>query len=359
LPRLAILAGLGLALGVLALAAGTGLRSGPRRSALELGALTRTAAFVDGTLRSTKRLADLRQSSWGGPITAADGESVTIFLSDSYPVDPAKQQAAADFLTQLYHGSELSSVTVYLAPLAEVESVCSPGAVGCYRRGEIVATGDPLPDGTSAVNVLAHEYGHHVADNRNNAPWDAVRWGPKRWATAAHVCTRTAAGTVYPGDEADHYKLNPGEGWAETYRLLNYQKQTWPDWIPGAWKIVDQSFYPTAAEIDAARDDVLEPWQRRDPVPWNGRLRKVAPRRKPLRVPSVKHTITTPLDGDVALIVPRAPLGMRLSAFTVRGKFLGETDRRILPIRICGQRRIVLMVSSKRPGRFRVSYSVP
>jgi hypothetical protein len=359
LRRLAILAGLGIVLAVLTSVAGTKPGFGSRASALKLGTLTSSAAFVDGTLRSTKQLADLKRSAWGGPITAADGESVTVYISDAYPVDPTVQQAAADFLTQLYHGSELASVTVYLAPLAEVESVCGPGTGGCYRRDQVVATGDPLSDGTSAVNVLAHEYGHHVADNRNNGPWDAVLWGPKRWATAAHVCTREAAGTAFPGDEGNNYRLNPGEAWAETFRLLNYQKQTWPNWILTDWKIVDQSFYPDAAELTAAKDDVLEPWQRPPTVPWNGRLRIVKRKGQPVRVPPVKRIIRTPLDGDVAVIVPRAPAGMRLTASTLGGRVLGETVYRILPIRVCGQRRIVLAVSSTKPGLFRVSYSIP
>jgi len=359
LRRLAILAGLGLALANLTSVGGTEPRFGSHTSAVRLGTLNSSASFADGTLRSTKQFVDLKRSSWGGPTTAADGESVTVYVSDGYPVDPTVQRAAADFLTQLYHGSELSSVTVYLAPLPEVQSVCGRGTGGCYKRGQIVSTGDPLSDGTSAVNVLAHEYGHYVADNRNNAPWDAVLWGPKSWATAAHVCTREAAGTAFPGDEGANYRLNPGEAWAETFRMLNYEKQTWPDWIMTDWKVVDQSFYPDAAELSAARDDVLQPWQRPSMVPWNGRLRTVRPKGHAARIPPVKQIISTPLDGDVALIVPRAPTGMRLTASTLGGRVLGGTFNRILPVRVCGQRRIVLTVSSKTPGPFQVSYSAP
>jgi hypothetical protein len=125
------------------------------------------------------------------------------------------------------------------------------------------------------------------------------------------------------------------------------------------WRVVDESFYPDATELSAARDDVLQPWQRPPTVPWNGRLRTVRPKGHAARVPPVKGIISTPLDGDVALIVPRAPTGMRLTASTLGGRVLGVTFNRILPIRVCGQRRIVLTVSSKRPGLFRVSYSAP
>ena len=198
-----------------------------------------------------------------------------------------------------------------------------------------------------------------MAANRNNAPWDAIDWGPKRWATAAGICPRAAAGTAFPGDEAAHYQLNPGEGWAEVYRLLNFQKQAWPSWILTAWRVVDQSFYPNAAALEAAREDVLQPWERTNMVTWSGRLRNVAPKGKPVRIPRVRRAITTPLDGDVALIVPRAPSGMTLTVSTPGGKVLAGTDRRILPVPICGRRALVLTVRSKKPGPFAVGISVP
>ena len=118
--------------------------------------LSPTAHFKDGAMHSGAALTRLEKDSWGGPITAADGETVTVLVSDAYPVDPAVQQSAADFVTQLYHGSELPWLSIYLAPLSEVQATCGPGSGGCYLHDKIVATGDDLPDGTSAVNVLAH-----------------------------------------------------------------------------------------------------------------------------------------------------------------------------------------------------------
>jgi hypothetical protein len=249
-------------------------------------------------------------------------------------------------------------VTVYLAPLAEVESVCRGDAVGCYGNGRIVATADTLPDGSSPANVLAHEYGHHVAVNRDNAPWPAGTWGPKRWATAARVCEREASGTAFPGDEGQHYRLNPGEAWAETYRLVNYEKQAWPDWLLQPWNVVDSSFFPDAAELAAARADVLQPWYRGRAVSWTGRLRLRRPGGKS-RVQPARRIVSTPLDGDLALIVPHAPPGMTLTVSTLSGTVLGGTNVRILPIRVCGERRLLLTVRSRTPGRFEVSYSAP
>jgi hypothetical protein len=344
-----------------ALVLGGALRtsSAPAAPSFRVSDLTPTASFKDGALRSRAALARLERSAWGGPVTATDGEVVTIFVSDAYPVDPAVQKSAADFLTQLYHGSELSTVTIYLAPLVEVGSACGPGAGGCYSNNRVVATGDPLPDGTSAVNVLAHEYGHHVAANRDNAPWDALDWGPKRWATAARVCSRAAAGSAFPGDEGINYQLNPGEAWAETYRLMNFYKQAWPSWVLTTWRIVDGSFYPNAAELGAARADVLQPWTGPHASTWAVRLRNVAPKGKPPRVPRVRKLITVPLDGDLTVRLQRAPVATTMALATTNGKVVIPAARQVLTTTACGRREFVLTVHAKRPGRFSATVLTP
>ena len=40
---------------------------------------------------------------------------------------------------------------------------------------------------TTAASVLTHEYGHHIADSRQNPPWPSVNWGTKRWASYENV----------------------------------------------------------------------------------------------------------------------------------------------------------------------------
>jgi hypothetical protein len=321
--------------------------------------LTPTATFRDGALRRGAALTKLVKNSWGGPITAADGEVVTVFLSDAYPVDPAVQQSAADFLTQLYHGSELSAVSVYLAPLTEVGATCGVGAGGCYSDNRVVATGDALPDGTSAVNVLAHEYGHHVAANRINSPWDALDWGPKRWATAARVCSRAAAGTAFPGDEGINYQLNPGEGWAEVYRLLNFLKQAWPSWILTTWRIVDQSFYPNASSFAAARADVLQPWTGPRSRTWAVRLRNIAPKGRPVHVAPMRTLIAAPLDGDLTVRLQRAPAGTTMSLATASGQIVAPAVHTVLSTTVCSRRQLVLTVRAKKPGPFAATISAP
>jgi hypothetical protein len=40
------------------------------------------------------------------------------------------------------------------------------------------------------------------------------------WATQMGICSRAESRTVHPGDEGFFYSLNPGEGFAEAYRVL-------------------------------------------------------------------------------------------------------------------------------------------
>ena len=48
-----------------------------------------------------------------------------------------------------------------------------------------------VESGHAPEYVLAHEYGHHIAAWRSNAPWEAVDWGPKHWASAMRACARS------------------------------------------------------------------------------------------------------------------------------------------------------------------------
>jgi hypothetical protein len=71
-----------------------------------------------------------------------------------------------------------------------------------------------------------------------------------------NICARAALGTAFPGDEGAAYTLNPGEGFAETYRVLNETKMG----LPVSWPIVDPTLIPDAAALQTVRDDVLQPW---------------------------------------------------------------------------------------------------
>jgi hypothetical protein len=240
---------------------------------------------------------------WGGQYQTAAGELVTIYASNSYPVDPALGQRWADFLGSLVHGSEISTVTVLLATAAQISRVCGADAVACYSpQGAVLYTPgeDPGTD-LSAEAVITHEYGHHVAANRSDAPWSALDSGPKRWASTMQVCARTRSGELFPGaEDAQHYTLNPGEGWAETYRVLNERKAGLAE---APWQIVTQALYPTAAALTAAEQDVTSPWQAATTT-QTGTLSRTKKTRT--------FTGTTPLDGTFKLTLKHSA-GMRLS----------------------------------------------
>ena len=99
--------------------------------------------------------------------------------------------------------------------------------------------------------VIAHEYGHHIAAHRSNAPLDALDFGPKRWSSYELVCSNTLDGKLAPGDEGVNYLSNPGEAWAEAYARLIYPTE--------AWRFTSL-LKPTAGSLLAAQADVAQPW---------------------------------------------------------------------------------------------------
>jgi hypothetical protein len=323
-------------------------------SSLASGGTSFRDTILSGS-RSRRLQVAKRTDSWGGPVTASDGEVVDIRVSDTYPVDPSVTQSLADFLVQLYHGDELGKAVVYVTPFSELQSICGSQAGGCYSpdSGTIVIPGEnlPDPDNTSKETVLVHEYGHHVANNRINPPWVAEDWGTKRWATAANVCTRTAAGTAFPGDERANYFLNPGEAFAETYRVLNFDKEAWPNWTVLAPWNSDQSFYPNTVELEAVRQDVVNPWTAPIVATWSSRISNV---KRPAR-----HVIQTALDGSMSVKLTRAPKGATISIVDpATGKALSSGARRA-SVTVCGKRTLTLLVRARGTGAFSAAFARP
>ncbi|HST25125.1 MAG TPA: hypothetical protein VLJ76_03965 [Gaiellaceae bacterium] len=351
--RLLLLFGL-IGLGVAAGTAAASPAPVQRAERFELSGLaTGPAAFHDTVIAGSRKLAAVRRTGeWGGSITASDGEVLQIFVSDSYPVDPTVPQSIAEFMIQLYHGPEISQAIVYVAPLDEVQSICGPDAGGCYDPDteNIVVPGDPLPDGTTKETILVHELGHNLARNRLNPPWVAVDWGTKRWATAMNICARTAAGTAFPGDEGANYQLNPGEALAESYRILNFQKQTWPNWTTLTPFILDQSLYPTPAALTALQQDVLQPWTGPTVTSFSGRVVSAT------RVS--KRVVGTPLDGSFSVkLTGKVPAGATIS-LAVGGKVVAKGLRRASTV-VCGARSLSILVRATKPGAFSATYATP
>ncbi len=257
-------------------------------------ASSQAPAFRDSIITSPRTVALQRAAAaWGGTYTTARGEQVRVLVSDSYPQDQTRPQYWADFLSSLLHGSELATLTLYVAPYTEVQRICGRGSLACYdsQRSTIYAPGEQVANDISAESIVAHEYGHHVAANRTNTPWSTLDYGTKRWASYENVCARTETGELHPGDEMEAYQLNPGEAFAETFRVLNERRLGIPE---SAWTIVDRRFYPDAEALARTEQDVTQPWQGTTAVTLRGRVAARA---------MGSLAVATPLDGRIAVTI--------------------------------------------------------
>ena len=208
-------------------------------------------------------------------------------------------------------------------------------------------------EGVTPEEVARHEYGHHVAATRLNSPWSALDWGPKRWATVAHVCGDVTSGSAYPGDEGDNYSENPAEAWAEVYRILAERSAG----LPGdTWSIVSHRYFPDDAVLAAAREDVVSPWTTPTTRRLSGMFTKTG-KRQWLR------TLATPLDGNITIKLSM-PAGSRhdvtllaANGRTVLARWTAFTSRtRTITTTVCGQRSMVLRVTrGNRPSPFSVA----
>jgi hypothetical protein len=344
-----------LALVPLLLAAGGSDAAASGRSA-HGGLLARS--FEGSSSTATLEGSALAALSWrGGPIVTSTGETVTVLVSDTYPLEAVAPESWAEFLTALVHGPELSLLTTYVAPLDEVQQICGGRALGCYSANRIVATGDTFVDGTTPEEVLRHEYGHHVAFHRVNTPWQAIDWGPKNWASAANVCLRVSRQEAFPGDEGSRYELNPGEAWAEVYRLLNEHRA---GITTGSWGIVAPSFYPDEAALQAAERDVLQPW-----TAGQTTIAKRIYGKKTRKVWLI--ALRTPLDGDltVSALLPRnglhdvALVGPDRTTVVKRAQWVGQRLKKMVTT-VCGQRSLYVRVTQKGAlGPVKVVASTP
>ena len=311
------------------------------------------SAIPDSSLSAgaARRLLVTQPSLWGGDFVAASGETLTILVSDTYPMDPAIAQRWANFFGTLVHGTELSDLTAYLLPISEVESFCGDEALACYspNRSILVAPGEDPDIDVSAEAVVAHEYGHHVAAHRSNAPWAAVDWGTKRWATDERICARVRAGDLYPGaEDGRRYRLNPGEGFAESYRLLNQRKLGLP---VTPWLVVSPTLVPDGRALAALEQDVVQPWTRRGTSTLRGRLTAARTSRS--------FTISTPLDGRLSVSL-RSPRGARFAFRLASGGQRVASGSSPATTTVCGQRSYRLDVRRIRgAGSFAVSVAKP
>ena len=338
-----------LAVGSTAVAAAAGAQPSARLKTPSAAAIARGPLAIRDSILSQVPLERLQKagSAWGGPYTASTGETVTVYASSSYPQDPALGQRWADFLASLVHGSELSLLTVYLAPLTEVQSICGQQAIGCYSPDQnlLVAPGDDPATDTSAEAVVTHEYGHHVAAHRSDAPWAAIDYGTKRWASYENVCAQTVAGQLHPGAETEpQYMLNPGEAFAESYRVLNERRGGLAE---APWDVVSQTLYPDDTALSLIQQDVLTPWTANTTQTRSGSFTKKGTATR-------SYAISTPLDGTLKVALAHARSLKATLAVSAGGTQVASSST------VCGTRSMKVTVTRKSgSGAFKLTVSAP
>lgn len=341
---------------LLALVLGGGASQGATATAPSDSAYARS---LDGQVGAGQvrldRLARISATWRGGPITTSTGEVVTVLVSDSLPAETPEKWA--EFLVKLVHGGELPRLSTTIASLEEVGDICGSRALGCYGGNEMIAMGAPTIDGTTPEEVVRHEYGHHVAFHRVNTPWPAIDWGPKRWASAASVCGKVARRQAFPGDGGQNYAQNPGEAWAEVYRVMDERKA---GITANSWPIIVESFFPSEAALAAAEQDVVRPWTKNRTAPSGRTFRKQT--KKPWWIP-----VQTPLDGELELtaLLPRqgefevALVAANRRSVLKRAQWVSQRLKRTATT-VCGQRSLFVRVTPKQgAGRVTVTISAP
>jgi hypothetical protein len=408
---------------VVALLAGIAALPSPAHAADLLKPATLGAAYIPPSLVSTqphrfdgatplslRRFESQATLSYGGGAFFSNGRTLNLFMSDRYVYDGAWLQAQADWITRyLHYGSELEAATFYTVTQEEVAAVCGANAYGCYSPSSqiLILPGNHYADGTRIEQILMHEYGHHIARNRDNAPWSASDYGPKRWATATNVCGRTLTGTAFPGDEGTNYRLNPGEVFAETYSKLIWRSVTWTSpWLEWPW-YWDGSFTPTEDTYSAASADVVSPWSPPAVTPWSGQIKRAQVPYK-VRVPyrvkvgytvkvkyrinvqgnwltrtravkrtkkvtrfrtvtryrtgaieNPKMTIDTPLDGIMTLTLAAPPGTTMVLTDAVTGMQLAPSSTSYITQGVCGYRSFDLTLVASATGPFTVAVTAP
>jgi hypothetical protein len=185
----------------------------------------------------------------------SDGTPIEVTMSRSVSGDA---QSYVDFLSSRLHGDELTLLRVFIGTEAEVNDACGggTGVLACYARDQrrvYIPDRDPASGGPFTRDyAITHEYGHHIASYRSDFPWLALNWGPKYWASYAHVCAQVDRGALYPGNQGAHYLDDPGEGFADSYAHLHYPDVLWQ---------FNPIMRPDAGAFAAIRRDVLDPWR--------------------------------------------------------------------------------------------------
>lgn len=320
-------------------------------------------AVRDTVIDGPAGAAGVSAAAASGRYPVGDGSGATIAVAVTAACqatcDAADPQGIASFVGTLIHGPEIELLTVQLDAAFQIDFDCGYGAQACYYPTEdtIVLGGNDAPsdDGASREFVLAHEYGHHVANHRQSpAPFPpAIDWGTPRWSSHERICQARRHGFAFPGDEGLRYRQNPGEAFAEAFARYRFPASE-PRW---KWP---EALEPDAAAFRAIRADTLRPWLGRTSL-------RVVGRAPPRDRGGAVASFGTPLDGTVSLRPTRQlRRRYRLSLRDPSGHLLltsrrGLSLRRRLNFTVCGQSRLSVLLESTRrsPAPFRLLIQRP
>ena len=286
-------------------------------AALALPASASASGFKDRVLTGTGAHASQAPAGTTARYPTADGQTIQVTATDA-----AIAQQYATLVGTFPHGSELSSLKMVVVPAARINRECGgndgDGILACYSANDQTMT---VPDAQASGSdvtvdyVIAHEYGHHIAAHRSNAPLEALDFGPKRWSSYELVCSNAIDGRLAPGDEGVNYLSNPGEAWAEAYARLIYPTE--------AWRFTSL-LKPTSGSQLAAQADIAQPWTQRATQTFTG---------------TGSRAFKLPLTLDGAITVQLDQPGYRLVVKS-GGKVVGRTNGKRIHYRIaCRDRR--------------------
>lgn len=273
------------------------------------------------------------------PYRTQTGGDVWVAVSKRYAADSSADRNLVDFIESLLHGKEIAGLRLMVLRGNEVARKCGPGTAACYFPGidTIVIVGEDRFGGLPTDYVLAHEYGHRVAQYSFNPPFrgGAFWHGPKHWASRTGVCEKLRRGVLSVAPTA--YWNFPGENFAEAYAQHHIRGNVRWQYSP--------ALKPGPAAFEAIKRDVETPWLR-------SRVRD-------LRVTLPPHGIATyrlgtPLDGRFTADL----YGVRGSRFGFelrkQGRVISRARRPTADFRlshlICGDRRLSLTVRAGALG---------
>jgi hypothetical protein len=291
------------------------------------------------------------------PLNDGSDDSIEVVLTAAckQQCDAADPEAIANTVGTFIHGPEVNLLTVQLVTPFQLGFDCGFDAQACYFGSEnkIVISGNATPavDGAGREFVLAHEYGHHVAQHRSMpAPFPAaIDWGTERWASVENVCQGYRRGDFYPAGEGRSYYEDPGEAFAESFAFNRFPAAS----VRWAWS---PALRPNAASLRALRRDALRPWEGRTALKVSG------------RVPSsgvVVREFRTPFDGRISIgPVGQPRLGYQLVIRDRADRPLsssrqGVSSQHRLDYTVCGQSRLRLAVHGKPGKRFELTVQRP